>query len=147
MSRSRKLLNCALHCSLLLAAEASCAEDHPLSLRGDWLVYVTNPAGESLGSARVQFLRSEADSCIAGGWRKVKVLKWIRGRSDSFPFNEPLGYRVENGTVIIGRNLVCDAYLQLIGPLEDGSAKGEYVSFGLAHSEVLGGFSAARAQR
>lgn len=63
-----------------------------------------------------------------------------------FPVNASLSYQLEENKVSVGRNEVCDAYLQLSGELNEATVEGEYIAFGWG-TKKLGFFKLKRISR
>jgi hypothetical protein len=80
---------------------------------------------------------------LGGNWKKVVVDSYKTSDPKFFPVNESLSYELMGNKLSIGRNEICDAYLQISGELKDSSMAGEYISFGWG-SRKLGYFSLER---
>lgn len=117
------------------------------SLPGVWLVQVQNPKHQIVATLKVQFTDTRAEnSCMAGNWNTVRVLSATTKVKDFFPVSDPLAYQIKDGQITLGRNVVCDGYLWLQGPLHDSAAQGDYFSLGLGGTSPLGHFTLHRVQ-
>jgi hypothetical protein len=117
------------------------------SLPGVWLVQVQNPKHQTVATLKVQFTDERAEnSCMGGSWNTVRVLVATTKVKNFFPVSDSLAYQVKDGQITLGRNVVCDGYLWLQGPLHDSSAQGEYFSLGLRGTSPLGHFTLHRVQ-
>ena len=114
------------------------------NLKGTWTLRILNTDGREITTATLRFLDSEAESCMSGDWRQVRVLSAKTVDKKFFPLSEPLSYSVEDLEITIGRNEICDDYLHLRGQFENDSVKGTYSSFGISGGETLGSFSLSR---
>jgi hypothetical protein len=117
------------------------------SLPGVWLVQVQNPKHQVVATLKVQFTDTRAEnSCMAGNWNTVRVLSAATKVKDFFPVSDPLAYQIKDGQITLGRNVVCDGYLWLQGPLHGSAAQGDYFSLGLGGTSPLGHFTLHRVQ-
>lgn len=132
----------------LLVAAALCVSSvaHCHDLPGVWLLKVQNSKHQVVATLEVQFTDAAANSCMAGDWKVLKVLSAKTKTKDFFPVSDPLSYQIANGQLTIGRNEVCDGYLQLEGPLGGSLIKGDYFSLGLLGSSPLGYFTLSRSR-
>lgn len=129
--------------ALSLAALASFVPSAwPQAPGGVWDLKVENLEHKVVASATITFSETPASSCMGGTWKRVVVESSSASDPRFFPLAEPLSFSVDGSRIIVGRNEVCDAYLQLQGVLEKGSVQGDYVSFGLGGGTRLGFFSA-----
>jgi hypothetical protein len=122
---------------LLLLSSSSFASDQ---IKGSWILEVENQNHKILSTLVIQFTKIKAFSCRGGDWFKIRVDSYNTSDKDFFPFSEPLSYEIKENKLIIGRNGVCDAYLQLVGEFNQSKIIGEYSTWGRS-SEVLGYFS------
>ena len=129
--------------SLLFFLNASANAQVPDELLGSWTLQVKNPQHKVVTTLKTQFMEEEAQSCLDGNWKKVVVESLKTSDPKFFPVNESLSYELKGNRLSIGRNEICDAYLQLSGELKDFSMVGEYISFGWGSRE-LGYFSLKR---
>ena len=118
----------------------------PESLSGKWTLQIKNLQHEDITTLSIQFSELQARSCLGGNWRQVVVGHRKTPDSPFFPADEPLSYKLDGNKLSIGRNEVCDAYLQLSGELIKSSVSGEYVEFGWG-SKQLGYFYLKRDSR
>jgi hypothetical protein len=114
------------------------------NLKGTWTLRIMSTDRREIATATLQFLDSEAESCMGGDWRQVLVASAKTGDEKFFPLSEPLSYAVKGSEIVIGRNEICDAYLHLRGHFKNGSVKGVYSSFGISGGKILGRFSLSR---
>jgi hypothetical protein len=132
--------------SLVLAALAiagwPAAAEGPLA--GAWELRVLDLHHREKSVATIRFTGDAAVSCMGGDWKRVVVASVGKSDEKFFPLSQPLSYAVEGSQVTIGRNEVCDAYLQLRGTLEDGKARGTYSAVGKGGGERLGDFTLER---
>lgn len=115
----------------------------PSVLAGEWMLQVENLQREPLIDMKVRFTTDSAESCIGGDWKKVDVLSEKSFIKNDFQMNNELSYRIQENKVVIGRNLVCDAYLRLRGTIEERVASGSYFAFGMGGGIELGYFTLA----
>ena len=113
--------------------------EHDLS--GSWTLRIENLNHKVITTMTIRFSAEEANSCMAGTWKRVMFADQTSSDEHFFPLAEPLSYEVIGDHIVIGRNEVCDAYLQLDGKVGGVAASGEYVSFGLGGGKRLGYFS------
>jgi hypothetical protein len=118
--------------------------DVPKELAGLWAVRIENLQHQVVTTMTIAFTGDQATSCMSGDWKRVVVKSDNTSDKAFFPVTEPLSYQLENGSMVIGRNEVCDAYLHLKGDFRDSAAHGKYVALGLGSSERLGYFSLKR---
>lgn len=125
-----------------LVAVALCVSPAALcnDLPGVWILQVQNPKHQIVATLKVQFTDAPANSCMSGNWKVLRVLSAKTKTKGFFPISDPLSYQIENGQLTIGRNEVCDAYLQLEGSLGGALIQGDYFSLGLGGSSPLGYF-------
>lgn len=123
--------------SLFVVSVSSFASDQ---LNGSWILEVENQNHKILTTLVIRFTETKASSCRGGDWFKIVVDSRNTTDSKFFPYNEPLSYEIKNNKLIIGRNEICDAYLQLIGDLNQLKISGEYSTWGWS-SETIGYFS------
>lgn len=129
--------------SLLFLFTTSASAQVSDELLGNWTLQVENPQHKVVTTLTIQFIEDEAQSCLGGNWKKVVVNSYKTSDPEFFPVNESLSYELKGNKLSIGRNEICDAYLQLSGELKDSSMVGEYISFGWG-SRKLGYFSLKR---
>ncbi|MET4674913.1 MULTISPECIES: hypothetical protein [unclassified Luteibacter] len=113
-------------------------------LPGEWNLAVENPEHRVVTTLTVEFTDEQAESCLGGDWKTVKVISSTTGDEAFFPRSEPLAYQIEQDQLTIGRNQMCDAYLLLKGKLGEPQVKGDYFSFGMGGSFPLGYFELSR---
>ena len=116
-----------------------------LDLSGRWTLTVENLDHTVVAAMTVRFTQEAARSCLGGSWRQVEVESPTSTDARFFPVTEPLSYSVEESTLTIGRNEVCDAYLHLTGKLGKLPVRGDYVGFGWGSARQIGHFSLDRA--
>lgn len=132
--------------ALLVAAIASASlAAWSFDLSGPWMLKIENLDHKVVASMTVRFLEADARSCIGGSWRQLLVESRTTTDPGFFPVADPLSYRVEEGSLTIGRNEVCDAYLHLSGTLGPLPMRGDYGGFGLSGGSRRGYFSLDRA--
>jgi hypothetical protein len=119
---------------------------HSSDLPGQWTLTVENPQHEAVATLKVTFTDEPAKSCVSGDWKVVEVVSATTRDSTFFPTSGPLSYQIENEKITIGRNELCDAYLELHGPLGGPTVKGDYVASGLFGGKPLGYFALSPAQ-
>ena len=129
--------------SLLLLLIGSANAQDPERLMGGWMLQIENPQHKVVTTLKIHFVKDEAQSCLGGNWKKVVVDSHETTDPQFFPVNEPLSYELKYNRLSIGRNEICDAYLQLSGELKNSSVAGEYIAFGWG-SKKLGYFSLKR---
>lgn len=111
---------------------------------GLWTLQIRNLQQQVITTMSVQFTNDTADSCISGKWKRIYVKNHQTLDNRFFPTADPLSYQIEKDVLSIGRNEICDAYLHLTGKLNGSILTGEYLSFGLEHSNLEGYFSLIR---
>lgn len=114
------------------------------SLAGRWTIKIKNLEGELVSTLQVEFTQEPAVSCLGSDFKAVQVLDYETIDDTFFPANGPVGYRLSNGEISIGRAHVCDNYLILKGELVEDRAIGEYWFTTMGASEQLGVFSLTR---
>ena len=114
-------------------------------LAGSWTLQITNLEHREISSMTIRFSDERAPSCMAGNWKRVVVESAIATDRSFFPMSDPLSYSIEGSELTIGRNEVCDGYLQLHGKLDGERAQGSYSGFGISGGGQLGHFSLRRA--
>ena len=118
---------------------ASANAQVPEQLLGSWTLQVENPQHKVVATLIIHFIGDEAQSCLGGNWKKVVVDSYETSDPQFFPANEPLSFEIDGNKLSIGRNEICDAYLQLSGELKNSTMVGEYIAFGWG-SRKLGYF-------
>jgi len=113
-------------------------------LSGEWTLKIENLDHKPVASLKVRFTQEAAVSCLAGSWRRVDVASPTTTNESFFPVTDPLSYQIENSTLTIGRNQVCDAYLHLDGSINELPIHGDYVEFGITGGSKKGYFSLTR---
>lgn len=124
---------------LMTSANAQASDE----LLGSWTLQVENPQHKVVTTLTIHFIEDEAQSCLGGNWKQVVVDSYKISDPKFFPVNEQLSYELEGSKLSIGRNEICDAYLQLSGELKESTMVGEYIAFGWG-SRKLGYFSLKR---
>ena len=115
------------------------AQENPL---GRWDLRVEDDRQRVIVEGTVRLTAYKGDGCMSGDWRKVEVEWSRRPNAGSFPIDEPLTWRLDQGQLIIGRNGVCDGYLHLVGPWKNGEPMaGDYISLGMGGATTLGRFT------
>ena len=137
--------------TLLAFAVAGCATrgdevaDHASSkLEGTWVLSLENTKGKIVTTAKLKFQKAEADSCIGGDWREVRVIDYRTSDQSFFPLDEPISYTIDGDELVIGRNSICDDYLRMRGKVLGTTIEGDYFAFGFGHSNDLGRFTLHR---
>jgi hypothetical protein len=110
-------------------------------LSGLWTLRIENLSHNVITTMTIRFAAEEANSCMAGNWKRVVVASQISSNGQFFPVAEPLSYELTGDHIVIGRNEICDAYLQLDGKVNGVEASGDYVGVGLGGSKRRGYFS------
>ena len=128
----------ALAFAFCLSAVAS-----PRDLTGQWDLKIEDKGHHVVTALVIQFTDQRAPSCIGGNWFRVNVVSSTTDDAHFFPVSDPLSYSVDGNQITIGRNEICDAYLELRGPLNAEAIRGEYISFGWG-STPLGFFALSR---
>jgi hypothetical protein len=113
--------------------------EHDLS--GSWTLRIENLSHKVITTMTIRFAAEGANSCMAGKWKRVIAADQTSSDERFFPLAEPLSYELIADHIVIGRNEICDGYLQLDGTVSGNAARGEYVSVGLGGSNRLGYFS------
>ncbi len=129
--------------SLFFGLLSSVNAQTPDKFLGAWTLQIENLQHEVITTLIIHFTENEADSCLGGNWKQVVVDSYKTSDRHFFPVDEPLSYELDKNTISIGRNEICDAYLQLSGQLKESTAVGEYIKFGWG-SKQLGYFSLNR---
>jgi hypothetical protein len=109
-----------------------------------WTLRIENLKHKVITTISIRFAADEANSCMAGTWKRVIVSDQTSSDKDFFPIADPLSYEVTGNRIVIGSNEICDAYLQLVGSLSGFAASGEYVSVGIGGGKRLGYFSLSK---
>jgi len=125
---------------------ASANAQLPDAIQGRWVLQIENSQHKVVTTVIIHFKDDEAYSCLAGNWKQVVVDSYKTSDPGFFPTNEPLSYELKGSKLFIGRNEICDAYLQLSGELKESAMVGDYISFGW-ESHKLGSFSLKRADK
>jgi len=118
----------------------------PEKLLGTWTLQIESLQHEVITTLTAHFTDNRAKSCLGGDWKQIIVDSHKTSDGQFFPVDEPLSYEFDKGKLTIGRNEVCDAYLQLSGELNESNVDGEYVAFGWG-SKQLGYFSLKRGSK
>jgi hypothetical protein len=92
----------------------------------------------------IEFTNEDASSCMSGDWKRVIIVSAVSQDEKLFPVSDPLSYEIDNGRLTIGRNDLCDAYLQLSGDINSEEIRGGYYSLFLLGSKTLGTFTLTR---
>ncbi len=92
-------------------------------------------------TALFKFTDKVASSCIGGNWKVINVISASSSADQFFPVNQSISYKINQGTLVIGRNERCDSYLHLTGVFKDNRVSGKYTAFGIEHNKLLGSFS------
>lgn len=111
----------------------------PVPLQGSWTLQIQNPQHKVVTTLIIHFTENKAQSCLGGNWKEIVVDSYSTSDPQFFPVNGTLSYELEAGKLFIGRNEVCDAYLQLSGKFKQSTVVGEYIAFGWG-SQKLGYF-------
>jgi len=127
---------------LLNSANAQALDE----LSGSWTLQVENLQHKVVTTLIIHFIEDNAQSCLGGNWKQVVVDSYKTSDPEFFPVNQPLSYELEGNRLSIGRNEICDAYLQLSGELKGSTIVGEYIAFGWG-SRKLGYFSLKRGDK
>jgi hypothetical protein len=112
-------------------------------LLGSWTLKIENLQHKVVTTMVIHFIDNEAPSCLSGNWKQVVVDSYESSDSELVPANEAWSYEFENKKLSIGRNEICDAYLQMSGELINSAMAGEYYVFGWGNRK-LGYFSLKR---
>jgi hypothetical protein len=78
---------------------------------------------------------------MAGAWKRVLTANPTSSDQTFFPISDPLSYEMSGDRIVIGRNEICDGYLQLVGTLNGVAAIGDYVTVGIGGSKRIGYFA------
>lgn len=112
------------------------------SLDALWQLRITDLKHTVKVDATIRFTKAaETGSCMVGNWKRIVVVSKVAYDNKFFPLDEPLAYKLESGTLTLGRINVCDGYLFLNGKLKDKNVEGSYYASGMLSSEQLGHFS------
>ncbi len=90
--------------------------------------------------ATIRFSNEPAQSCMGSDWKRIVVETKDDRAEDFFPLDSPLAYKLERGTLTLGRTHVCDGYLFLTGKQEGTIIRGDYNAVGWGNKK-LGSFS------
>jgi hypothetical protein len=135
MSLFHKLLTAGFLVGTILASHAQTPDTR-------WRLRMADMQGQVKVDATVQMTSETAASCISGAWKKVVVEKSTLADDTFFPLSQPLSYEeTQDGTLTLGRTVVCDGYLFLSGRPQQSSVQGNYYAFGLRGANNLGRFS------
>lgn len=115
----------------------------PEKLQGVWMIQIENLQHEIITTLVIHFTENKAGSCLDGNWKQVVVDSYKTSDRQFFPVNEPLSYDLVNNKISIGRNEICDAYLQLSADFNEITMAGDYITFGWG-GKKLGYFSLSR---
>jgi len=118
---------------------------HSQDLSAAWQLRVSDMDSQVKAEATIRFSNQTATSCMAGNWKRVLVESTAVHAEGFFPLAGPLAYKLENGTVTLGRTEVCDGYLFLVGELEGDTIEGSYDALGWG-TKKLGSFSLQKIQ-
>jgi hypothetical protein len=116
-------------------------------LSGSWTLRIENLSHKVITTMTIRFAAEGANSCMAGKWKRVIVADQTSSDDHFFPIADPLSYELTGDRIVIGRNQICDAYLQLDGIVSGVAASGEFVSFGIGGGKRLGYFSLTKGSR
>ncbi len=108
-----------------------------------WHLRVLDADDRVKAEATVRFTDEAAQSCMGGSWKRVVVEEKAVKAEEFFPLDTPIAYRVEGGTLTLGRTHVCDGYLFLSGKPDGKVVEGAYDSVGWGRKR-LGSFSLQR---
>ena len=115
---------------------------HAQDVNGRWHLRVLDMHNKVKVDATIRFTpHTEAESCVAGTWKRVIVEAKSLSDEQFFPLNEALAYEVARGELSLGRTRVCDGYLFLTGKLKSKKIDGVYNGVGPGFVEKLGTFS------
>jgi len=118
----------------------------PNQLQGKWVLQIMDLQHKVIATLSIRFTDKKAESCLGGNWLQVLVDDRKTSDENFFPINDSLSYELNANKLSIGRNEICDAYLQLKGELTNSNASGEFVSFGWG-SEQIGFFTLSRGSK
>lgn len=118
---------------------------HSQDLSSTWQLRVSDMDNQVKAEATIRFSNETAKSCMGGNWKRVLVETKAAHAESFFPLAGPLAYKLEDGTVTLGRTEVCDGYLFLVGKPVGDAIKGSYdaVRWG---TKKLGSFSLQKIQ-
>ena len=122
--------------SLLFLLVASANAQAPEKLLGSWTLEVETPQHKVVTTLIIHFTEDKAQSCLGGDWKRVVVDSYETSDPIFFPVNEPLSFELDGNKLSIGRNEICDAYLQLSGEIKDSTMIGEYIAFGWGNRKL-----------
>ena len=100
------------------------------SLDGHWTLSIRDLQHRERVVAVVHFESKEAQSCLGGDWNTVVVESTVRRDDAFFPIADPLSWELRDGALTIGRNQVCDAYLEMNGPIGEDAVAGSVFHYG-----------------
>lgn len=129
-------------CMVFFVMSSAHAQE-PEALSGPWTLEIESLEHKNISTLIVHFTTNKARSCLGGNWKAVVVESYKTSDKKFFPVDEPLSYQFDKHKLSIGRNGVCDAYLQLSGELSGTKIIGEYFEFGWSRKN-LGYFSLVR---
>ena len=113
-------------------------------LAGDWQLSIADTHHKMVATLTIEFTNKDAQSCMGGDWKQVKVVSSNALRKGGFPVADPLSYTVQDKQLTIGRVEICDAYLLLKGALKNDAMTGDYYTLGLGGTSSLGSFTLNR---
>lgn len=122
------------------AAIAAAPLSTPWHAGSTFTLTVSTADQKSLGYLVVRLTDKKADSCIAGNWKQLEILR-REFKGANLLSSEPLAYSVEENRVIFGVTHICDGYVFLRGVLTESGASGDYGTLGLEGFHKLGSFS------
>jgi len=102
---------------------------------------IENKNHKVITTLSIKFTDQQAKSCLWGNWLRVEVLSVKTDDLHFFPTSEPLSYVVSNNRLTVGRNEICDAYLELGGEITRDTIRGDYYDLGMSGTTPLGFFS------
>jgi hypothetical protein len=118
---------------------------HSQELGATWRLRVRDLDNLVEVEATIRFSNETAASCMAGAWKRVIVETKAAQAEDFFPLTCPLAYKLEDGTLTLGRTEVCDGYLFLTAKPEGPIIQGAYDAVGWG-TRKLGTFSLQQIQ-
>lgn len=125
---------------VLIIALPNLAKSDVFSADETWKLEIKDANNYLITTALFKFTNKVARSCIGGDWKAINVISASSSDDQFFPVSQPISYKTNQGTLVIGRNERCDSYLHLTGVFKDNIVSGKYTAFGIKHNKLLGSF-------
>jgi len=128
----------------LVACVSTSARSQDLS--GAWTMSIRDLSQKEISTLTIRFSDERGRSCMVGNWKQVIVEAAATSEPEFFPVSDALTYELKDSELVIGRNGVCDSYLQLKGKFEGTTVHGRYFGLGLYGGTDLGEFLLKRSR-